>query len=47
MAPIGDKWGAGALVNYERRLGDVADSPLSQNDDAIRAGVFVARRFGG
>lgn len=47
VAPIGDKWGAGALVNYERRLGDVADSPLSQNDDAIRAGVFVARRFGG
>ena len=39
VAPIGDKWGAGALVNYERRLGDVADSPLSQNDDAIRAGL--------
>lgn len=47
LAPIGDKWGAGALVNYERRLGDIADSPLSENDDAIRAGVFVARRFGG
>ena len=47
VAPLGDNWGVGGLVNYERRLGDVADSPLSQNDDAIRAGVFVARRFGG
>ncbi|MFA4938741.1 MipA/OmpV family protein [Brevundimonas sp.] len=47
LVPIGDKWGAGALVNYERRLGDVADSPLSQEDDTIRTGVFVARRFGG
>jgi outer membrane scaffolding protein for murein synthesis (MipA/OmpV family) len=47
LVPIGDKWGAGALVNYERRLGDVADSPLSQEDDTIRTGVFFARRFGG
>lgn len=47
LVPIGDKWGAGGLVNYERRLGDVADSPLSRNDDAIRTGVFIARRFGG
>ena len=47
LVPIGDKWGAGGLLNYERRLGDVADSPLSRNDDAIRTGVFIARRFGG
>ena len=47
LVPIGDKWGAGALLNYERRLGDVADSPLSQNDDAFRGGLFIARRFGG
>lgn len=47
LVPIGDKWGAGALVNYERRLGDIADSPLSQEDDTIRTGVFFARRFGG
>ncbi|OYW92514.1 MAG: structural protein MipA, partial [Caulobacterales bacterium 32-67-6] len=47
LVPLNDKWGAGALINYERRLGDVADSPLSQEDDAIRTGVFFARRFGG
>ena len=47
LVPVGDKWGAGALLNYERRLGDVADSPLSQSDDAVRTGVFIARRFGG
>ena len=47
LVPINDKWAAGALVNYERRLGDVADSPLSQEDDTIRTGVFFARRFGG
>ena len=47
LVPVGDKWGAGGLINYERRLGDVADSPLSQSDDAVRTGVFIARRFGG
>lgn len=47
LVPLNDKWGAGALVNYERRLGDVADSPLSEEDDTIRTGVFFARRFGG
>jgi len=47
LAPLNDKWGVGGLIGYERRLGDVADSPLSQNDDTVRAGVFVARRFGG
>ncbi len=47
IVPLRNAWAAGGLVNYERRLGDVADSPLSLNDDAWRAGLFVARRFGG
>ena len=47
LAPLNDKWGVGGLLNYERRLGDIADSPLSQSDDTIRAGIFVVRRFGG
>lgn len=47
IVPFRDAWAAGGLVNYERRLGDVADSPLSQNDNAWRVGLFVARRFGG
>ncbi|MFN4041165.1 MAG: MipA/OmpV family protein [Brevundimonas sp.] len=47
LAPIAPRWAVGGLVGYERRLGDIADSPLSQNDDTVRAGVFVARRFGG
>lgn len=47
VVPVTRQWGAGALVGYERRLGDVADSPLSQSDDSWRVGAFVARRFGG
>lgn len=45
IAPINDRWAVGGLANYERRLGDVADSPLSLNDDSWRIGAFVARRF--
>ncbi|MFJ6025817.1 MipA/OmpV family protein [Brevundimonas sp. NPDC092305] len=47
VAPISRQWAIGGLANYERRLGDIADSPLSQNDDAWRVGGFIARRFGG
>lgn len=47
VVPFSGQWAGGALVNYERRLGDVADSPLSRSDDAWRLGAFVARRFGG
>ncbi|MFN3559930.1 MAG: MipA/OmpV family protein [Brevundimonas sp.] len=46
VAPLNPRWALGGLVNYERRLGDVADSPLSQNDDSWRVGTFIARRFG-
>jgi outer membrane protein len=45
IAPLNDRWAVGGLANYERRLGDIADSPLSQNDDSWRIGAFVARRF--
>lgn len=47
VAPVSRRWAIGGLVNYERRLGDIADSPLSQNDDVWRVGGFVVRRFGG
>jgi MipA family protein len=47
VAPLGERWGVGGLVGWERRLGDAADSPLSRNDDGFRGGLFVARRFGG
>lgn len=47
VAPISRNWAVGGLAGYEKRLGDIADSPLSRNDDAFRVGAFVARRFGG
>lgn len=47
VTPLSDGWALGGLAGWERRLGDAADSPLSRNDDAFRAGVFVSRRFGG
>lgn len=47
ITPLNPRWAAGGLLGYERRLGDIADSPLSQNDDSWRVGAFVVRRFGG
>lgn len=47
VSPVSRDWAVGGLVNYERRLGDIADSPLSRNDDSWRVGMFVSRRFGG
>ena len=35
----------GGFVNYERRLGDVADSPLVDGDDVWRAGLIGVVRF--
>jgi outer membrane scaffolding protein for murein synthesis (MipA/OmpV family) len=46
VAPLGGGWALGGLAGWERRLGEVADSPLSRNDDAWRVGAFVARRLG-
>ncbi|MBX9576816.1 MAG: MipA/OmpV family protein [Caulobacteraceae bacterium] len=45
VAPLSGGWALGGLAGWERRLGDVADSPLSRNDDAWRVGAFLARRF--
>lgn len=44
--PIGERFGLGAFVNYERYLGDVADSPLLDKPDAWRAGLIGVARFG-
>jgi len=46
VAPLNKQWAIGGLAGYERRLGDIADSPLSENDDTWRVGGFIARRFG-
>ena len=43
--PIGDRYGMGAFVNYEQRLGDIKDSPLIEDDYIWRAGVIGVVRF--
>ena len=43
--PIGDRFGMGAFVNYEQRLGDIKDSPLIEDDYIWRAGVIGVVRF--
>lgn len=43
--PIGDRYGAGAFVNYEQRLGDIKDSPLLDDDHIWRAGLIGVVRF--
>lgn len=43
--PVGDRFGAGAFVNYEQRLGDIKDSPLLEDDYVWRAGVIGVVRF--
>jgi len=43
--PIGDRFGAGAFINYEQRLGDIKDSPLIKDDYVWRAGVIGVVRF--
>jgi outer membrane protein len=43
--PIGDRFGAGAFVNYEQRLGDIKDSSLIDDDHVWRAGVIGVVRF--
>ncbi len=46
MVPFGDRYGAGGFINYERILGDAADSPLVAHASVWRAGLIVVRRFG-
>lgn len=43
--PIGPRFGAGAFVNYEQRLGDIKDSPLLTDDHVWRAGLIGVVRF--
>lgn len=43
--PFGDRYGMGAFVNYEQRLGDIKDSPLIEDDYIWRAGVIGVLRF--
>jgi hypothetical protein len=48
MTPIGDKYAVGTFANYERILGDAADSPLIERfgqQDEYRGGLIVVRRF--
>lgn len=45
MAPIGDRYGVGAFVNYERLLSDSADSPIVRHRNVWRAGLIAVRRF--
>lgn len=43
--PIGDRFGMGAFVNYEQRLGDIKNSPLVDDDHVWRAGLIGVVRF--
>lgn len=48
MTPIGDKYAIGTFANYERILGEAADSPLIERygqQDEYRGGLIVVRRF--
>ena len=45
MAPIGEHYGVGGFVNYERLLGDSAKSPIVTSRNVVRAGVIAVRRF--
>lgn len=45
MAPSGERYGVGAFANYERLLGNSADSPIVRHKDVWRAGLIVVRRF--
>lgn len=42
---INDNWGVDATVSYERLRDDAARSPITQDDDQIRASIGVTRRF--
>ncbi|MAC40084.1 MAG: hypothetical protein CMH94_03700 [Oceanicaulis sp.] len=49
MVPLGDHFGVGGFVNYERATGSAADSPLTElsenGADRYRWGLVVVRRF--
>lgn len=43
--PIGQRFGAGAFINYEQRLGDIKNSPQVEDDHVWRAGLIGVVRF--
>jgi outer membrane protein len=49
MVPLGEHYGVGGFVNYERATGSGADSPLTElsenGADRYRWGLLVVRRF--
>lgn len=47
IVPLSDRFSVGALANYERLLGDAADSPIVREGsrDQVTAGVFLAYRL--
>jgi outer membrane protein len=51
LTPVGDRWAIATLLNAERAVGDVADSPLIQaqanGEWVYRGAILVIRRFGG
>ena len=45
--PIGDRFGAGAFVNYEEYMGDARNSPLLDETHVWRTGIVGVVRFSG
>lgn len=45
--PIGNRYGVGTFVNYEKYLGDTAKSPILDDDYIWRAGLIGVVRFNG
>jgi outer membrane scaffolding protein for murein synthesis (MipA/OmpV family) len=45
LTPIGRNLGAGVMANYERIIGDAADSPIIRKRNDFRVAFLVAKRF--
>ena len=45
--PLGDRFGAGAFVNYEEYMGDARNSPLLDDKHIWRTGIVGVARFSG
>lgn len=45
LTPIGRGLGAGLMANYERVIGDAADSPIIRKRNDFRVAFLVAKRF--
>ena len=42
---VSESWGVLGFIEYSRLVGDAADSPIVQNEDAIEVGAFVTYSF--